>query len=719
MALRGAAWIRAGAMPLWNPFQYCGHPFLATGIYGALYPFNFPYLLFPAAVAIEVVAVLHLAAAGVFLYAFTRTIGLGRSAAAVSGIVFMFSGYVVLLALWFPPAMCAATWLPLSLLAIERIARSRSIAWAIGLGAALALAFLAGWPQIWLYSLYAIAAYTAMRLAVAFRSPAERPHLVTIVVLLGLGGMVAAGLMMGQLLPGLELQAQGPRRAGGLSLEHMLVFGGPVSPSWLLQQIVDVAPDGPRMPYVGILALVLLPASLFVRPLRAWAGCFWIVMLFSLAVAASAHSPAFDLYRLLPGARLFRAPLRFLYLHAFAAAVLSGVGFAGLASAHTRLRAPARLSMTGLMGVAVVLAIAAAEASVQSRTCLALGLGLCCTAIWAPGRRWRSGACAALLAVVWSSLFFSVRNEFLHPHQDLTVVDSEHRMFDYIKAHQGFDRTYIHSQLEIAAMMAKQGTLREIYSITDYEPLSLRRYERFYRLLESPKDHRNPLHTFTGQLHTDPALPAFGLMDLLSVRYILVPKLDLTFRRAIQDRHPKWRAAPLDQLSTWWVIYENSDVLPRAYVATDVRRVNDGDAALAAIATPGFDPRTSVVLEGAPPSASTSDQPGRIEPAELLQYEPGSVTIEAVATNPGYLVLTDTFYPGWRATVDGVAVPIFQANYLFRAVPIDRGRHTVRFEYAPESFAIGIGITVATLIAAVLTLVALAWRAHTRQRLVI
>ena len=86
------------------------------------------------------------------------------------------------------------------------------------------------------------------------------------------------------------------------------------------------------------------------------------------------------------------------------------------------------------------------------------------------------------------------------------------------------------------------------------------------------------------------------------------------------------------------------------------------------------------------------------------------MTIEATATNLGYLVLTDTFYPGWKATVDGESVPILQANYLFRAVPISPGRHTVMFEYAPQSFALGLSITAATLVGIVILLMVVAWR---------
>src|SRR5262245_9427542 len=72
MAAAIARAIRLDALPLWNPFQYAGHPLLATALHGALYPLNFPYLLLPIAIAIEVVVVMHLIAAGLFAFVYAR-----------------------------------------------------------------------------------------------------------------------------------------------------------------------------------------------------------------------------------------------------------------------------------------------------------------------------------------------------------------------------------------------------------------------------------------------------------------------------------------------------------------------------------------------------------------------------------------------------------------------------------------------------------------------
>ncbi len=719
MALRGAAWIRAGQMPLWNPFQYCGHPFLATGIYGVLYPFNFPYLILPTALAMEVVSVLHLGAAGVFMYAFARGIDLGRAAAAMSGVTFMFSGYMVMQSLWFMPSVCAAAWLPLALLAIERIvggAGKGAVAWSVVLGATIALAFLAGWPQIWLYAMYAIAAYATMRLVVALGSPTERPHVGKAVGLLILAAMVGVGLMAGQLLPGLELQGLGPRRAGGLSLDQTLVLGGPTWLTWMLQEAVRSDPGEPPMVAFGMAAFLLIPLSLLARRFRARAVYFWVLLLFSTGVAADAESPLFTLYRALPGLSWFRAPLRILYLQTFAAAALCGIGMEILTARRADGTSGARLSATAIAIAILIALFSIVPIGGRGRVFLLLGGILIAAALWTTPPRARIAITAALLATVWWNLFSNTRNDLLHPYNDPVAFDAEQGVFDFIKANQGYARTYFLASLPTPALMAKQGSLREIYSITDYEPLSLWRYARFFRLLESAKTRRPDVFPFTGLLTADPTEPTFGLIDLMSVRYIVAPKRESGFRRALLPHHPSWFVSPASAFGRKVFVLENRDVLPRAFVAHGVVRAADGEAALAAIAAPGFDPRRTVVLEDAPPLEPTGTTSAPFEPARIVRYDPSSVVIETTATTAGHLVLTDTFYPGWTATVDGEDAPILQANYLFRAVPVAAGRHVVRFAYAPRSFALGISITIATLVVVVVMLTAPLSRVARRWR---
>jgi hypothetical protein len=104
---------------------------------------------------------------------------------------------------------------------------------------------------------------------------------------------------------------------------------------------------------------------------------------------------------------------------------------------------------------------------------------------------------------------------------------------------------------------------------------------------------------------------------------------------------------------------------------------------------------------------------GTTEQVRVVRYEPERVEIDAVVAAPALLVLTDTFYPGWRATLDGVAVPILRADHAFRGLRLEAGRHRVVFFYAPDSVRAG---AIISLAAAGIAICCLGWPSGRRKR---
>ncbi len=143
-------------------------------------------------------------------------------------------------------------------------------------------------------------------------------------------------------------------------------------------------------------------------------------------------------------------------------------------------------------------------------------------------------------------------------------------------------------------------------------------------------------------------------------------------------------------------IYENRAVLPRAYIVHQAKIVSTDDEAITMLQDPDFPIADIVLLKGSPKPLPTGDLRG--DDSKIVSYKPERVEITATLASSGWLVLSDTYYPGWQATVDGQPAEISQANVMFRAVALSAGEHTVLFEFKPRSLQIGAWVSGMTLV---------------------
>jgi hypothetical protein len=160
----------------------------------------------------------------------------------------------------------------------------------------------------------------------------------------------------------------------------------------------------------------------------------------------------------------------------------------------------------------------------------------------------------------------------------------------------------------------------------------------------------------------------------------------------------------------------NGSALSEAYVVPTARIVEEPDLRLKIMADPSFDPRSEVLLSQTPtmsmPAVERPLQPSITPYVE--RDRPDRVTIRVNMEQPGYLVLADIYYPGWKAEANGEETEILTANHAFRAVALEPGKHTVVFEYAPVSFRVGAWTTLGASLALVTCLGAV--YASRRQR---
>jgi hypothetical protein len=166
------------------------------------------------------------------------------------------------------------------------------------------------------------------------------------------------------------------------------------------------------------------------------------------------------------------------------------------------------------------------------------------------------------------------------------------------------------------------------------------------------------------------------------------------------------------------LIYRNDEALPEAFVVHGATVIEDAGARLEALLDPGWDPRREVLLSSQPASLSATPGSEAATEAEVSILREGANRVIIHVTTPqnGFMVLTDTHYPGWQATVDGQPAEILAANHAFRAVELGAGEHTVVFAYRPLTFRLGGWITLAAMLLGAVVLAGSAPRKRARDR---
>jgi hypothetical protein len=154
-------------------------------------------------------------------------------------------------------------------------------------------------------------------------------------------------------------------------------------------------------------------------------------------------------------------------------------------------------------------------------------------------------------------------------------------------------------------------------------------------------------------------------------------------------------------------VFENTSAQRRAFVVPRARVAPSLGTALNEMVHQPFQPDQEVILADDATTQATvaiTDRGGQ-GAARVTSYAADEVRIHTSASADAWLVLSDTYYPGWTATVDGQAVPVIRGDVLFRVVAIPAGEHDVEFRFEPSSVRLGLPISVAALALLVLGLV--------------
>jgi hypothetical protein len=577
------------------------------------------------------------------------------------------------------------------LLAADRLrerGRARDVAL---LALALAAQILTGFLQAVVHVLYALPFVVLLTRS----APARRPRAATL-GLVALAALGAAGLTAFHWMPGLEASRLSVRPPGGLSLEESEPARLPASR--VLRDFVEAGPQVPdprtlddwyftRQSYFGIAPLlVALAAALGRRRETAvLAGLFAGATLLALGSA----TPAFRLlHAAVPGGDWFRHPSRFLALAVLAGAALAGIGAGDLARGDRP--AAARLGL-----VALLAALAHGALGLRTGAALAGAVGIAGGLAWARPA-WGGVAAAGLVALAGAELLVRNRNWIAHPQGERAPLRAFAGARGFLKRSQGDQRVYLQADGWMGvALSPRIGAVDGLDVVNEYEPLTSSRYAEYTRFAAGREPAPSARRKFAS---TEPLLLGRGtrvrLLDLLSVRlYAFDPGSEAA--RALEDAGGRAGLRKVFEDGEA-VVFENPGAFPRAFFVPRARVVRDREEALRTLADPAFDPRREVVLEEEPAAPMGPPEAG----GEVLRASFGETRheLEVRADAPGFVVVTDAWFPGWTVSVDGGAArePL-RANHLVRAVPVPAGRSRVTFAYRPRAFHAGLWIAAATL----------------------
>jgi hypothetical protein len=569
-------------------------------------------------------------------------------AGGVAALTFTYGGYLTS----FPPQQITiletAVWLPLTLLFVDRAFHSSRPGSQLVLASmALACALLAGHPQTAMYVVYATLAYGVF-LAWTLRRFRVSSLLYPLLPLL-LGVALAAV----QLLPTWMFITRSTRA----HLDYDAVAGG----FTLAETIRLLYPGyvGGSPQYVGVLPSILVGVALFLRQARRHAT-FWAVLgAVALLLSFGGHTFFYDLaYLFVPGFGVVRNQERIVFLFDFAASVLAGYGALALVRPLSR---PGRerfesfcrgLGWVGFAFLAVTpLIIQAGQRNaleglfkdvLRQHTVLLLFLSgsaalLMLRRIDRVGRRWLAALtlgliCLDLFAVNWHLNLEDVTSGDPFPETGLVA---------YLKAQPG---TFRISSRGLLPGGAGAGAVYEIEDITATTPLRLDAFQRFEEQVD-----------------------LWRRWQLLNVRYVLDR----------QDIDRPWLQRVYTEGEV--TIYRVSDSLPRAWVVYSAVTLED-EQALAVLGAYDFNPMAMALLApGSEGPVVLSGGPG--SDTQIVEAAPGKLVLEVSPSGDGLLVVSQPFYPGWQARVDGKQAPIYRADYLLQAIPVSAGPQRVELTY--------------------------------------
>ncbi len=696
-----------GEVPLWNPYQGIGMP-LAGNMQSSVFdPLLAVFHIHPTLLVQDLSFLVALLLVGLGGYAAARSMRLSPLAATVAGSVYGLSGWFFDYSNnhWFS----IYVYLPFAIACIEWILRSQRRSPVVLLAVTMTATVFAGMPEPMFMSFAAIGIYALARLFIGPRVEPRPQSALRLATGAAIGLALAAPLLLlfGQYLP-LSVNSH-----KGLADHPPLTDSPGYFLNWLMPKITPVSTNlhGYSRNWVGLGAVLLATVGVTSSRARRRFPVWPLLIVFAVLALQIYGGRLVAWTRFIPVWSQALWPNFGTPIIACVVALLAAVGVETLRDGIVSKRGfLVGIGVLGVIGLALVaiderLFAVRHDVSFAGGWPLALLVGIALLALVLVARVPHRALIAVAIVVV--EIVLLAPRGFYGPRESPYPSRS---WLDYVTTH---------TESANGRVFSSDGTLfpdtAGVYGLSDLRTIDALYVDRYWVYLENFISG-GILDRFiaTGVTETAPNMAANPMFDILNVRYVLYDRrsgADLPDNAKSQYR--------LVFQGDGVKVYENQDVAPRAFVATDIHAAPDEAAALRflrrgeTVRTDGSvqlvvkDPRTTAVIEADPadvPQQKTCNQPVTSS-TKVLSYSASTVKLAVDSSCNGLLVLGDEYYPGWSATVNGSDARIFATDVALRGVFVRAGHSIVEFRYRPSAFKIGIVLASLGVLAAALFLV--------------
>lgn len=752
--------LKQGVLPLWNPYAFSGHPHAADFQSAVFYPLNIFGLFLPLVDFWHLLRITPAILASFFTYLYLRNLRpfgkaqgqLSKVASFFGSLTFGFSPFILTWGEEVVMSPHSITWMPLIMFAIDRYLEvhhrretglhlrgvrsfhlggeksgSRPVFLVI-IALSCAFSLLGGYMQTSIYMFVFIGIYLLLVTGLKRLLLAKNGWQLIAAFILG------AGLSAVQLLPSGELFFNSARSQIALTeklydfllpVESLLTylapdfFGSPATGNFFR---LGSAQYYEGILFVGIAAVVFATFRVLYRQKNRFV--WFLIVTLVVSLLTTLDSPISRWFLTLPIPFLSTSiPNRILFIPAFCLATLAAFGMD--LWLRGKIKVWGTLSFYAFCYFLIILTLLIIKqfnlpyfehAAFQSSQNVPVTLrnliipvcvfGASCAVIYF-GEMLRRKYLAAVLIVmvaVMQIFYFSQKYFSFSDKEKIFPLNDELR---FVQHTQNFERSWGVGQNFFPNNFA---SYYGIYWPGGYDSLNNRSYGEFSYAMQGGNlsDYSFRADAGLGQEDIDELLGGDNAdsrrraLDMLGIRYVISRLENQTLMEANRFRFLEGDG----RLG----VFENLDAAPRAFLASnyegppplaDVTNMTDLEIAkerrkliFDKLLDPAFDWRNVLILEKPSP---VSPQFGEGE-ARIVSYKPNEVVVNSDAGEPKLLFLSDNYYPGWKAKVDGEDTEILRANYTFRAVPLTAGEHEVRFWYDPLSFKVGVIVSVLSLI---------------------